>query len=176
MDFLNFDRSASSGILIVSGAVIRSCHPCRYFICIYWLWRARVAIAIWQQVWETIWRIIFNWFSLSRGIRRIIFSWVQNQKYKKKLYYRTESFFVHVQQLMTLTVKLKNTLSLKKNWNKIRTIIILTSIMYLDYSHYNNDTIGQIWTCDQKCWWTIGSYKHEKIIFIIFFFVSYSMF
>jgi hypothetical protein len=37
MDFLNFDRSASSGILIVSGAVIRSCHPCRYFICIYWL-------------------------------------------------------------------------------------------------------------------------------------------
>jgi hypothetical protein len=32
MDFLNFDRSASSGILIVSGAVIRSCHPCRYFI------------------------------------------------------------------------------------------------------------------------------------------------
>jgi hypothetical protein len=34
---------------------------------------------------------------------------------KKKLYYRTESFFVHFQQLMTLTVKLKNTLSLKKN-------------------------------------------------------------
>jgi hypothetical protein len=26
------DRSAPSGILIVSGAVIRSCHPCRYFI------------------------------------------------------------------------------------------------------------------------------------------------
>jgi hypothetical protein len=65
-------------------------------------------------------------------------------KIQKKLYYRTESFFVHVQQLMTLTVKLKNTLSLKKNRNKIRTIIILTWIMYLDYSHYNNDTIGQI--------------------------------
>jgi hypothetical protein len=62
----------------------------------------------------------------------------------KYIYYRTESFFVHFQQLMTLTVKLKNTLSLKKNYNKIRTIIILTWIMYLDYPHYNNDTIGQI--------------------------------
>jgi hypothetical protein len=45
--------------------------------------RARVAIAIWQQVWERIWRIIFYLFSLSRGIRRVIFSWVQNQKYIK---------------------------------------------------------------------------------------------
>jgi hypothetical protein len=58
--------------------------------------------------------------------------------------YRTESFVVHFQQLMTLTVKLKNTLSLNKNENKIRTIIILTWVMYLDYPHYNNDTTGQI--------------------------------
>jgi hypothetical protein len=38
----------------------------------------------------------------------------KNKNTKKKKNYRTESFFVHFQQLMTLTVKLKNTLSLRK--------------------------------------------------------------
>jgi hypothetical protein len=58
---------------------------------------------------------LFSIYSHSRGVLVGLFFHEYKIKNTKKLYYRTESFFVHFQQLMTLTVKLKNTLSLNKN-------------------------------------------------------------
>jgi hypothetical protein len=59
---------------------------------------------------------LFSIYSHSRGVfAGLFFHEYKIKNAKKNIYYRTESFFVHVQQLMTLTVKLKNTLALKKN-------------------------------------------------------------